>query len=379
MGKAKIGIVGCGYWGAKHIRSLHELGLCDVVACDSNPDVLANLGEKYPGISTVGTFEELLESDVAGIIVATPMSTHFDIARQCLHRGKDVLVEKPLTTALDQAEELVELAERRSAVLMVGHTFIYNPAVEAVLELIAGGELGDIYYLDSARLNLGLFQHDANVLWDLGPHDLSILLYLLGQAPLHVTARGSAHVNPRVQDNVHLDLDFPGNTTAHVHVSWLEPRKVRRTTIVGTRKMVIYDDVSPTDKVWVYDKGITVRYDTDQYDDFHLSYRYGNTTILHTALDEPLQIEQRHFIDCIKERRRPKTDGFAGLQVVELLDRAQRSLDAGGERIEVGELASPPNLHLGSGLDQIVELRLASRFHEKDNNGVISELVGDQS
>ncbi len=378
MGKTKIGVVGCGYWGAKHIRSLYELGLCEVVACDSNPHVLEGLSSTHPGIATVRTYRDVLESDVAGIIVATPMSAHFEIARECLLHGKDVLVEKPLTTALDQAEELVELAERRRAVLMVGHTFLYNPAVDALRELIANGEIGDIYYLDLARLNLGLFQHDANVLWDLAPHDLSIVLYLLERAPILVTARGAAHVNPTVHDNVHLDLTFPGNTSAHIHVSWLEPRKVRRATIVGTRKMVIYDDVSLADKVWVYDKGITVGYAADPHDDFHVSYREGNTTILHTAPDEPLQVEQRHFVECIKERRRPKTDGFAGLQIVQLLDRAQRSLDAGGEPIDVGQLATPPDLHLGTGLERVAELRMARAVREGGSPSVARAPVGDR-
>lgn len=372
MTRTKIGIVGCGYWGAKHVRSLHELGICDLVACDSNRELLMNLQRKYPSVATTDRYQDLLDSDVAGIIVATPMATHFDLARQCLLHGKDVLVEKPLTTNARQAEELVETAERRRAVLMVGHTFVYNPAVEAVLELISSGELGDIYYLDSARLNLGLFQHDANVMWDLAPHDLSILLYLLGQAPTHISARGAAHVNRKVHDNAHLDLTFPGGTAAHVHVSWLEPCKMRRTTVVGNRKMVVYDDVAPAEKVWVFDKGITLDYHTDSYDDFHLSYRCGNTTILHTSSDEPLQIEQRHFVECIQERWRPKSDGFAGMQVVKLLECAQRSLDLGGGFVEVGPLIACPDPHLGAGTEQIVELGITSRKH---HGGVACGLV----
>src|SRR5579884_2155538 len=359
----KIGVIGCGYWGAKHIRSLLELGLCDVLACDSDATTLANVRRMYPGIATASTLQDLLQADVTGVIVATPIPSHFDIARQCLVSGKDVLVEKPLTMDLGQAEALVEIAERRRAVLMVGHTFLYHPAVEAVHGLITGDELGDIFYIDTARLNLGLFQPETNVLWDLAPHDLSILLYLLGQTPVSVSARGGAHVDPRVHDNVYVDLVFPGSTTAHVHVSWLEPRKIRRVTVIGARKIVVYDDISPIDKVWVYDKGIAIEREPEEPDGHHLSYRHGDTTILHTAADEPLKVEQRHFIECIKERRRPKTDGFAGLQIVKLLARAQRSLDAGGEPTSVGELISLPDPHLGAGLERITALRGQTAAH----------------
>ncbi len=371
--QAKLGIVGCGYWGAKHVRSLHELGDCEIIACDSNPRLLGAIQRTYPSVSTTERYQDLLDTDVEGVIVATPMSSHFEIARQFLLSGKDVLVEKPLTTDVDQAETLVEIAERRQAVLMVGHTFVYNPAIEAVAKLITDGDLGDIYYLDLARLNLGLFQTDANVLWDLAPHDLSILLFLVRENPIVVSARGAAHVNQRVHDNAHLDLTFTSGARAHVHVSWLEPRKVRRVTVVGTQKMVICDDVAPSDKVWIYDKGITLRYQTDSFDDFHLSYRYGNTTILRTAPEEPLQLEQRDFIGCLKERRRPRSDGFTGLQVVRLLELAQQSLERDGSPVRVGQLIGCSDPRLGAGLESIVAARAtAGRL-----NGVAKDLVGD--
>jgi len=354
---AKIGVVGCGYWGAKHVRSLHDLGGDEIVVCDPDLRRLANLQRKYPGIAAYERIDEVLESDVKAVIIATPMASHFDLARRCLLADKDVLVEKPLTTSFEHAVQLVQLAEERRAVLMVGHTFLYNPAVESVLDLIASGELGEIYYINLSRLNLGLFQQDSNVLWDLAPHDLSILLYLLGRFPLQISATGAAHLNPRVCDNAYLDLIFSHGTHAHVHVSWLEPRKVRRATVVGTRKMVVYDDVAATDKVWVYDKGINLHYQTDEFEDFHLSYRYGNTTILHTPPDEPLQLEQKHFIGCTKERRRPKSDGFAGLHVVALLEAAQRSLDYGGQPLEVEPLVDSPDPNLGSGLERIAQIK----------------------
>ena len=354
-----IGVVGCGYWGAKHLRSLHELGCGQVVACDSAGDRLTDVQRRYPSVTTTRRFDDLLDTNVDAIIIATPISTHFDLARRALLDGRDVLVEKPLAASAEQAEELVEIAEQNRAVLMVGHTYVYNPAVDAVLASIASGDLGDIYYVDLARLNLGLFQHDANVLWDLAPHDLSMLLYLLEQSPVEISAHGAAHVNRRVHDNVHLDLIFSGGTGAHVHVSWLEPCKIRRVTVVGARKMIVYDDVAPTEKVWIYDRGVSFQHDPDTSDDFNLSYRRGDTTILSTPADEPLQIEQKHFLDCIKERRRPKSDGFAGLEVVTLLECAQRSLDHEGIPIRVRDLMDRPAPWPGAGIEHIGQIRQA--------------------
>jgi predicted dehydrogenase len=355
---------------------LHDLGVEDLVVCDADAAKLSDVRRKYPGISTTTQFDDLLTSDVAGIVIATPVSTHFPLAKAALLHGKDVLVEKPLTKTLAQAEELVEIAEAREAVLMVGHTFVYNPAVEAVRDLIAAGELGEIYYLDSSRLNLGLFQQDANVLWDLAPHDLSILNYVVDSSPSHVTAWGAGHVNHRLLDNAHLNLTYPNGTRAHVHVSWLEPCKVRRTTVVGTRKMVVFDDVAATEKVWVYDKGITLQYDTDDYRDFHLSYRYGHTTILHTPLTEPLQREQRHFMDCIKRRNRPTSDGFAGAHVVSLLECAEHSIANHGASVNATFPEPVKNAPLGAGLKLIRDVR-ATRVHR--SNGAVAALVGDVS
>lgn len=372
----KIGIIGCGFWGSKHVRSMYDLGVEKLLVCDSDAARLSGLQRKYPGVTMTTEFDQVLESDVAGIIIATPMSTHYPLAKQALLSGKDVLVEKPLTTRLAEAEELVELAERRQSVLMVGHTFVYNPAVDAVRQLIADGELGDIYYLDSARLNLGVFQHDASVLWDLAPHDLSMLMYMLDAVPLRVSAWGAAHVNRRLLDNAHLDLIFPNETRAHVHVSWLEPCKVRRATVVGTRKMVVFDDVAATEKVWVYDKGVTLQFDTDDFEDFHLSYRYGHTTILHTSAVEPLHEEQRHFIECVEERRRPRSDGFAGTQVVALLECVEHSIANRGASVDVTWVDPRPGPDLGSGLRFIVDVRHSGTT---SSNGVVHALAGDRS
>jgi predicted dehydrogenase len=214
------------------------------------------------------------------------------------------------------------------------------------------------------------------VLWDLAPHDLSILLYWMDQSPTELCARGGAHVNRRVHDNVHLDLRFAEGAEAHVHLSWLEPSKVRRSTVVGTRKMVVYDDVAPAEKVWIYDRGVHVQYHTDNFDDFHLSYRYGNTTILHTPGDEPLQLEQKHFIGCIRERRRPKSDGFNGLRVVALMEDAQHSLAAGGVTVPVRPLVVDPPPELGSGLGPITQARAGRTAR---SNGIARDLVGERS
>jgi len=364
----KIGIVGCGYWGAKHIRSLFEMGECEVVACDQDTRRLHDIARRYPSIATTDRFEDLLNPDVAGLIIATPISTHYTLARAALRSGRDVLVEKPLTNDLVQAAELVNLAERENAVLMVGHTFIYNPAVGAVRQLISSGELGDICYIDSARLNLGLVQKDANVLWDLAPHDLSIILYLLGMDPTVISARGAAHLDHRTHDNAYLDLTFPNGTLAHIHVSWLEPCKVRRITIVGSRKMVVYDDIALTEKVWLYDRRVTRSHHTDKYDDFHLSYHYGNTTILHIPDDEPLQVEQREFLSCIEERRRPVSGSFLGLRVVTLLEAAQYSLRTGGERVAVGKLLTSDEADLRPRIQEMLAGRLSPGVESGDNN-----------
>jgi predicted dehydrogenase len=276
--------------------------------------------------------EDLLASDVDAIVVATPVRTHHSVARAALLAGKHVMVEKPLTASTIEAADLVLLAERQGKTLMAGHTFVFNAAVRTLREIVASGEIGEVYYVDAARLNLGLFQTDINVIWDLAPHDLSILLHVLQQEPVAVSARGSASITPGVEDVAYVELRFAGDLLAHLHLSWLDPCKVRRVTIVGSKKMVVCDDVEDVEKIRIYDKGVDRRYETDQFRDFHLTYRYGGITIPSVAFREPLRVQCEHFLECARTGARPETDGFAGMRVVQILEEAQRSLRNGGVR-----------------------------------------------
>ena len=331
-----VGILGCGYWGSKHVRVFHELP--DVrlaIVADPSEARRAHIERTYANVPTTADYRELLDrDDVHGVVIATPVSTHYQLAREALLAGKDVLVEKPLTDHAAQARELCLLADRLGRVLMVGHTFLYNPAVEYMRTLVSSGGLGRVFYADAARLNLGLFQRDTDVIWDLAPHDLSILLYVLGSEPASIRARGISHIGARGQlDVAFLDLIFPDSMIGNIRVSWLDPCKVRRVTIVGSNKMVVFNDVLGEEKVRIYDRGVTVPHQTDDFGDFHLSYRYGDVTIPHIASVEPLASECRHFVECIEERKTPRSDGWSGYQVVQLLEAAHRSLALDGANV----------------------------------------------
>jgi len=263
-----------------------------------------------------------------------------------------VLVEKPLTANSAEAQDLIHIADERGLTLMVGHTFEYNGAIRKLREIVMSGEIGDVYYVDAARLNLGLFQRDINVLWDLAPHDLSILLYVLGQEPIEVSARGSSSVRPGVHDVAYVELRFPNNIMAHLHVSWLDPCKVRRITIVGSKKMVVCNDLSDGEKIRIYDKGVDSPYETDHFNDFHLQYRYGSVTIPWVPFREPLRVECEHFLECIRTGERPQSDGIVGMKVVRILEQADMSLQNGGTRERVAnELVLPVSTTLQTAAD----------------------------
>ena len=350
-----IAVIGCGYWGAKHVRVFHELPYVRLaMVADPSEARRAHVERTYRGVPATADYRDALRSDeVEGVVVATPVSTHYQLAREALLAGKDVLVEKPLTDNAAQARDLCLLADRLGRVLMAGHTFMYHSAVEYVKRLVGGGALGAIYYADAARLNLGLFQRDTDVIWDLAPHDLSILLYVLGAEPEAIRARGISHVGARRQlDVAYLDLTFPGSMIGNIRVSWLDPVKVRRVTIVGSEKMVVFNDVARDEKVRVYDRGVSVPHQTDEFGDFHLQYRYGDVTIPHLTPSEPLKNECAHFVACIAERRTPRSDGWSGYQVVQLLEAAHTSLALDGAsvpcaapRAAAAELAEIVPLH----------------------------------
>ena len=328
----KVGVLGCGYWGPKLARNFNAIPGAELyMVSDLREERLEHMAGLYPRVKVTQDYTELLDSEVEAVAIATPVSTHYEMARAALEHGKHILVEKPLTDNSAQAQELIDLARDKGRVLMVGHTFEYNPAVEFLREFIAGGQLGQVYYINASRVNLGIFQQDINVVWDLAPHDISILLYILGVEPVSVSARGSAYVQPGIHDVAYLTLRFPDGVMADVRVSWLDPCKIRRITVVGSLKMVVYDDVEPVEKIKIYDKGVEKPPYSDTFEEFHLSYRYGDITTPAISTAEPLSLECAHFLDCIRDGKTPRSNGLDGLRVVRILEHAQRSLLNGGE------------------------------------------------
>jgi predicted dehydrogenase len=338
-----IGVVGCGYWGPKHIRVCSELAGAKVLTvCDLDGHKLQQVRTQYPYIETTPNFKDFLKNSIDAVVIATPVNTHHKLAREALLCDKHVLIEKPITATSREAAELIELAEKRNLVLMVGHTYEYHPAVDFLREIVGSGKLGEIYGIDADRLNLGLFRPDVNVLWDLAPHDISIMLSLLKEDPIAVSARGTHHIDYSVYDVAYLEILFANGIMGHVHVSWLHPRKVRQITIVGSQKMAVYDDVSETEKVQIYDKGLTITNNSnnhngngnghDKFSAWPPNYRYGDVVIPFISNAEPLKLECHHFIKCIVEGKRPRSDGWAGLKVTSILEAADRSLANGGQR-----------------------------------------------
>ena len=336
METIKIGVIGCGYWGPNLIRNFVEIPNSDVViVADLKEERLSNIVARYPKILVTKNYKDLFGQGLDAVVIATPPVTHYPLAKEALEHGLHVLVEKPITINSQYAEELIQLAAAKDLVLMVGHTFEYNSAVHTLKQLIDSGELGQIYYVDTARLNLGLFQRDLNVLWDLAPHDVSILLYILGQHPISVSAHGMPCVFEGIHDVVYIDMIFPDNILAHIHVSWLDPCKVRRTTVVGSKKMVVYNDIENSEKIKIFDKGIDKPPYTHSYADFQFSYRYGDVLIPNIRFIEPLRQECQHFLECIQNHSEPQSCGREGLEVVKVLEAAQKSLDKNGSYQEV--------------------------------------------
>jgi predicted dehydrogenase len=339
----KVGVVGCGYWGAKHVRVLHTIpDVRQVIAIDQRQERLSSLKQAFRGLSTYPDLESALDQ-LDAVIIATPATTHARLALQALASGKSVLIEKPLATSTPDAHRVIEEAEARSLVLMVGHTFEYNAAVWKLRELVQGGELGRVYYLDSARLNLGLYQSDVNVIWDLGPHDVSIFNYILGAAPASVQAWGSHHGHHLLEDDAYLRLLYSDpEVTATIHVSWLYPAKVRRATVVGSQKMAVYNDLASEERIRVYDKGLVGPEDAANPQNMPMSYRYGEIRAPYLFFEEPLELQDREFVNCALTGREPPTSGENGLQVVQTLECANLSLRT-GQPIRLDELAHHPS------------------------------------
>ena len=331
-----LAVVGTGDWGANLIRNFASLPGCSLLAlCDADAGRLSATVAKYPGTAPVSSAAELAQrADIQAVVIAASAVSHFELARTMLEAGKDVYVEKPLTLRVDHAEELVALARKHQRILMVGHLLLFHPAVRYLKDMVERGDLGDVFYIYSQRVNLGKVRRDENALWSFAPHDLSVILHLVGDEPIDVVARGSAFLQGEVEDVVFVELRFPGNKLAHLHVSWLDPHKLRKFTVVGSRKMVVFDDMEASEKIRIYDKGVDRAGEVVSYGDA-LTVRSGDILIPKISLQEPLRIECQHFVDCVKSRKTPLTSGDDGLKVVKVLAAAQASLEAGGAPVAV--------------------------------------------
>ena len=332
-----IGVIGYGYWGPNLVRNFAEVSGCRVHSvCDLRVERLGVIGSRYPGVKVTANPDDLINDPaVDAVVIATPVSSHFELAYKALSAGKHAFVEKPLTSTAEEAARLIELAQLRGLTLMVDHTFIYTGAVQKVRQLVHSGAVGDVYYFDSERINLGLFQHDVNVIWDLAVHDLSIMDYVLPTKPVAVSATGMNHVYGAHENIAFLTLFFPGQTIAHIHVNWLAPVKLRRTLIGGSKRMIVYDDMDRSEPVKVYDKGIATQTGSDNVHRMLVDYRIGDMWAPHIDPTEALKVEAKHFIECIGSGERPTTDGEMGLRVVRILEAATRSLAARGELVEL--------------------------------------------
>ena len=335
MEELRFGVIGWGYWGPKMARNLDALAQATVtMVADLEEYRLASLKISHPWIKTTTRAQDVFGSDLDGVVIATPVRTHYRLAKEALLSGKHVLVEKPLTASLAQAQELVTLAQAQGRILMVGHTFEYNPAVNELRKLVQNGDLGKIYCVETERVNLGLFRSDTNVIWDLAPHDLSILLYVLGKKPQQIKVQAHTHLQPHIHDIAHLDLGFADGLSAHIHVSWLHPCKIRRVTVIGDARMVVYDDTNPAEMIKIYNKGADVHADPG------VSYRNGEITIPYIEWVEPLHLECEDFARAIRTGSPPRAHGGVGLEVVRILAKAQEVLTMQ----EKQPLAIPPTI-----------------------------------
>jgi predicted dehydrogenase len=329
----RVGIIGYGYWGPNIVRNFHGLDNCDVVAvCDKSTDALRRAGRAYPNIRLTTDFSEILQSPaIDAVAIVTPVWTHFDLAKAALQNGKHVFVEKPFTSTTRQAEELIELAERMNLTIMVDHTFLFCGAVRKIRQLVDDGTLGPLYYFDSTRVNLGLFQHDVSVIWDLAPHDLSIMDHIITEKPEAVVATGGQHLNGHA-DMAFITIYYPGNIIGHVNVNWLSPVKVRTTLIGGEDKMLVWNDLEADEKIKIYDKGVQIT-GGESVRDLLVNYRSGDVWAPRVELAEALKVELDYFVDCVCNDKVPLNDGHAGLRIVKLLEAAEQSLKGRGSLV----------------------------------------------
>ncbi|MBM3253427.1 MAG: Gfo/Idh/MocA family oxidoreductase [Candidatus Omnitrophica bacterium] len=325
----KIGIIGCGYWGPNLVRNFSAVDDCYVkFCCDIDANRLRYIQRLYPFLEVTREYQKIIDSpDVDVIVIATPVSTHFPIAIKALNAGKDVWIEKPMTTSVKEAQILIKEAEKRKRIIFVDHTFIYTGAIRKIKEIIKSNALGRILYFDSVRINLGLFQHDVNVVWDLAPHDLSIMDYLLEKTPVGIYATGVGHYNNDIENIAYLSVKFDSDMLAHFHFNWLAPVKIRQILVCGSEKMILYNDMEPSEKVKVFDRGVTINQKKKEniYQTL-VSYRTGDIYSPKIDTKEALSVACEHFIDCVKLRKSPITDGYSGLRVTKMIEASQRSI-----------------------------------------------------
>jgi predicted dehydrogenase len=328
----KLGLIGCGYWGPLLVRNFRGVSQCHLKAvCDLDIRRVQHVCTLYPDLEGMTVPQRLIAADdLDAVVIATPVKSHYPLAKASLLAGKHTFVEKPLATSAEECEELIDIAERNGLVLAVDHTFLYSAPVRKIVEIVQAGDLGEIRYINSRRLNLGLFQKDVNVAWDLAPHDISIILHILGEFPIAINCQGNAHVTPEVEDVTNMSLFFPHKRFATIQSSWLEPRKIRDMTIVGSRRMIVYDDLQTHEKIRIYDVRVDRPPHYDTFAEFQYSYHYGDSYIPHLQQEEPLNLACRHFIDCIETNCAPLTGGRQGLDMVRILEGASASLKMSG-------------------------------------------------
>lgn len=333
----KVAVVGCGYWGPNLIRNFNALSQCEVRSvCDVDKSRLAHMKRILPSVETTTDFDAIVnDMEIDAIAITTPVRCHFEMAMKSLQAGKHTFVEKPMAASTAECEKLIELADRQNMTLMVGHTFIYSSTVRKIKEIVDSGDLGSIRYISSRRLNLGLLQKDINVAWDLAPHDISIMLYLLNERPVSVNCQGKAYVNPEIEDVTNMTLNFCNGGFATIYSSWLDPYKVRETTFVGSKRMLVYNDVEPTEKIRIFDKRVETPPHYNTFAEFQYSYHYGDMYVPYVRQTEPLQVECQHFLDCIRTEAKCESGGLEGLAVVQILEAASKSLQCGGAKVDI--------------------------------------------
>jgi predicted dehydrogenase len=332
-----VGVVGCGYWGPNLVRNFRSLPDCRLkLICDISEERIRHLRALYPEVEGSTNLQSFLDNGgLDAVVIATSVKHHFPMAKASLLAGKHTLIEKPMAASTAQCEELIEIAQKQGLVLMVGHTFLYSPAVRKIKEIVASNDIGDIRYISARRLNLGLFQKDINVAWDLAPHDISIIQHIMGERPTSVCCTGSAHVTPGIEDFTSMSLAFSGARSAIIQSSWLDPRKIREMTVVGTRRMIVYDDIATQEKIKIYDARVDRPPHYDTFAEFQYAYHYGDIYVPYLRQEEPLKVECQHFLSCISNGTTPLTSGKMGLEVVKVLEASSDSLKKGGGPIQL--------------------------------------------